>query len=89
MQLKWKLIGQHPINWKQGLENVEKKIKAREESASSSKTKDGEHKIDEITSLIRNLSNIISIMEAQPRVTEQVANRSQVQYISNFQPQIL
>lgn len=61
-------------------EKDEKKMKVREESTSSSKTKDEEHKFDEITSLLRNLSNKISRMETQPRVTQQVENRPQVQY---------
>lgn len=68
---------------------VERKIKSREESTSSSKTKDEEHKIYEITSFLRILSNKISRMETQPRVNKNVTNRSLVQYTRPFQPPTL
>ena len=64
-------------------------MKAREESTSLSRTKDEEHKIDEITSLLRNLSSRISRVETHPRVTQQVANRPQFHYRRPFQHQIL
>lgn len=47
-------------------EKVEKRMKAREEGASS-KTKYEDHKIDEITSLHRNISHKIYRMETQLR----------------------
>lgn len=68
--------------------NAKKRMKSREEGASSSKTKYEEHEIDEIIYLLRNLSNRISRMESQPRVTQLVENRPQVKYRRPFQPQI-
>jgi len=57
------------------VEKTERKMKAREEGGSSSKRKTEDHKIDEITSLLRNTSNRISKIEAQPGIVQQVSNR--------------
>jgi len=68
---------------------AKRKMKAKEESSSSSKNKEKENKIDEITSLLRILSNHISRMENQPRVAQHNVNRPPMQYNRPFQPQIL
>ena len=47
-------------------EKVERKLKARKETGTCSKIKEEEHKIDEINTMLRNLSNKISRMEMQP-----------------------
>ena len=51
------------------------KLKARIDDSSSSKSKLEDQKIDEITSLRRNLSNRISKIKAQPRTTQQTIVR--------------
>ena len=55
-------------------EKVEWKMKTNEEG-SSSKTKNEDQKIDEITSLLRNISNRISKIETQPRTVQQIVAR--------------
>ena len=56
-------------------EKGQRKLKSSQEASTSSKTKTKDSKIDEITSLIRNLSNIISKMETQPRTVQQTITR--------------
>ena len=63
-------------------------MKSKEEG-SSSKTKNEDQKIDEITSLLRNLSNRISKIESQPRTIQQIAATPQTQNKRPPQPQIL
>jgi len=53
----------------------ERKLKFRVDDSSSSKYKLEDHKIDEITSLLRNISNRISKIETQPRIAQQTAVR--------------
>jgi len=67
------------------VEKTERKMKDREEG-SSSKSKKEDQKIDEITSLIKNISNRISKMEAQPRTIQQTTNRPQTQHRRPSQP---
>ena len=56
-------------------EKAQRKLKSTPEASSSSKTKTEDSKIDEITSLLRNLSNRISKIETQPRTVQQKATR--------------
>ena len=77
-------------------EKAQRKLKSIQEacsSSSSSKTKTKDSKIDEITSLLRNLSNRISKIETQPRIIQQIVskpqNQNQGQYKRNPQLQIL
>lgn len=69
-------------------EKDERKMKAKEEG-SSSKTKNDDQNIDEITSLLRNISNRISKIETQPRKIQQIAARPQTQFGRVPQTQIL
>ena len=52
-------------------ENAQRKLKSSQEASTSSKTKTEDSKIDEITSLLINLSNRISKVETQPRTVQQ------------------
>ena len=58
-------------------ERAQRKLKLTPEASSSSKTKIEDSKIDEINSLLRNLSNRISKIETQPRTTKQTVSRPQ------------
>lgn len=58
-------------------EKAQRKLKSSQEASTSSKTKTGDSKIDEITSLLRNLSNIISKIENQPRTVRKTVTRPQ------------
>jgi len=69
-------------------EKAERKMKAKEEG-SSSKSKNDDQKIDEITSLLRNLSNRIYKIETQPRTIQKTATRPQTQFRRAPQTQIL
>lgn len=51
-------------------EKAQIKLKSSQEASTSSKTKIEDSKIDEITSLLRNLSNRISKIETQPRIVQ-------------------
>jgi len=70
-----------------------KSIQASSSSSNSSKTKTEDSKIDEINSLLRNISNRISKIETQPRIVQQTVsrpqNQNQGQYKRNPQLQIL
>lgn len=77
-------------------EKAQRKLKSIQESSSSSsssKTKTEDFEIDEITSLLRNLSNIISKIETQPRKVKQIVtrpqNQNQGQYKRNPKLQII
>lgn len=77
-------------------EKAQRKLKSIQEassSSSSSKTKTEDSKIDEITSLLRNISNRISKIETQPGTVQKTVTRSQNQnqgqYKSNPQLQIV
>ena len=74
-------------------EKAQRKLKSTPEASSSSKTKTEDSKIDEITSLLRNISNRISKIETQPRTIQQIVsrpqNQNQGQYKRNPQLQIL
>lgn len=70
------------------VEKDERKMKAKEEG-SSSNTKNDDQKMDEITSLLRNLSNRISKIETQPRTIQQTTVRPQNQLRRAPQTQIL
>ena len=62
-------------------EKAHKKLKSIQEassSSSSSMTKTEDYKKDEITSLLRNLSNRISKIETQPRTVQQIVTRPQI-----------
>ena len=52
-------------------EKAQRKLKSSQEASTSSKTKTEDSKIDEITSLLRSLSNRISKIETQPRIVQQ------------------
>ena len=67
---------------------AERKMKAKEEG-SSSKSKYEDQKIDEITSLLRSVSNRISKIETQPRTMQQIVARPQTQFRRAPQTQIL
>ena len=69
-------------------EKEERKLKSRIDDSSSSKSKLEDHKIDEITSLIRNLSNRISKIESQPRTTQQTVVKPQAQTQFQRAPQM-
>lgn len=74
-------------------EKAQRKLKSVQEASSSSKTKSKDSKINEITSLLRNLSNRISKLETQPRTIQQTVtrpkNQNQGQYKRNPPLQIL
>ena len=74
-------------------EKTHRKLKSVQEASSSSKTKLEDSKIDEITSLLRNLSNRISMIETQPRTIQEIVSRpqneNQGQYKRNPPLQIL
>ena len=74
-------------------EKAQRKLKSVQEASSSSKTKSEDSKIDEITSLLRNLSNRILKIETQPRTIQQTItrpqNQNQGQYKGNQPLQIL
>ena len=53
-------------------EKEQRKLKAKLDESSSSKSKLEDQKIDEITSLLRNLSNSISKIVTQPRNSQQI-----------------
>ena len=55
---------------------------------SSSKSKNEDQNIDEITSLLRNISNIISKIEPQPRTVQQTVARPQTQAQFKKAPQL-
>ncbi len=59
-------------------EKAQRKLKSSQEASTSSKAKIEDSKIDEITSLLRNLSNRISKM-TQPRTFRQMVTRPQNQ----------
>jgi len=71
-------------------EKEERKLKARIDDSSSSKSKLEDQKIDEITYLLRNISNRISKIESQPRTTQQtiVSPQAQTQFQRAPQMQI-
>jgi len=52
------------------VEKEERKLKTRVDDSYSSKSKLEDQKIDEITSLLRNISNMISKIETQPRIAQ-------------------
>ena len=60
-------------------EKAQRKLKIVQEASSQSKTKLEDSKIDEITSLLINLSNRISNIETQPRTIQQTITRPQNQ----------
>lgn len=65
-------------------EKAQRKLKSSQEASTSSKTKTKDSKIDEINSLLRNLSNRISKIETQPGIVQQTItepqNQNQRQY---------
>lgn len=56
-------------------EKAQRKLKLTPEASSSSKTKTKDSKIDETTSILRNISNRVSKIETQPRTTQQTISR--------------
>ena len=74
-------------------EKGQRKLKTSQEASISSKNKSEDSKIDEITSLLRILSNRISTIETQPRTIQQIVarpqNQNQGQYKINQPLQIL
>jgi len=55
-------------------EKAQRKLKSSQEASTSLKTKIEDYKIDEITSLLRNISNRISKIETQPRIVQQTVS---------------
>ena len=60
-------------------DKAQRKLKSSEEASNSSKTKTEDSKINEITSLLRNMSNRISKIETQSRTVQQMVTRPQNQ----------
>ena len=69
-------------------EKEKRKLKAKIDDSSSSKSKLEDQKIDEITSLLKNLSNRISKIETQPRTPQQIVVRTQAQTQFRRTPQM-